>query len=760
MARKEIGNSLDRENRNNHNDNYEELYRKITDVGSEIDNLVLHSGGDSNLEVVQARADEKGKIHPTLKRRIDESFSEVTSQLNDTNSQLAHKAQEIAHLENNKMDKDTTNISPAQINKNLGKFDETYLTDELLQQMAGNTPINSTPAPKSVTTVKLADRSITPRETDFMNLSTNLINENTVTPNKNVDASGNIIDSVSYSLSDYIPIVPNTVYSSKNVEFKSYFDADKQFISRTYNEETFTTPENAYFVRAACIPTRFGVSAQINLGSTLLPFEKYYAYLDTDHIKPLSIPVDNLLPDNSIDLKKLGFLKYSDNLYNKATTKLNRVVNAAGVENDSSSNALSDYIKVSPNTTYTLAKAWSTAFYTVDKVFISRPDNEGTFTTPANAYYVRLIMHNNNYDKVQINLGDTLLPYEDYYVWFNDELKDPNGNKSSNNEEKTYYFAPEEITGVFKLPSGSYPKFSTSNDVINAFRTLAAANTDYITETLMGNDSSGTYPIYQYTLKTPHVEATDLTKKLPKVLLVSGLHGGEVSSVFSSYYLFKLLCENWENDPLLEYLRCNVEIVCIPYASPYAYDNPAETNIGRWNANGVDLNRNFSVGWTQGTVGSATYGGTAPFSEVETQYVKSMIDANTDAIYFGDYHTNGSTAAGTDYSLLMWHSLINGEYYNENVTISSRYLIEKLTREFRRDYGLTEKGHYGYISFSNVGGTAKLYGASKGIPSSTFECFMKFPNEMEFSSETNIKACTEYVGNWILTLIKQLKTVY
>ena len=53
MARREIHNELDRENRNNHNDNYEELYR----LKKTVNDLVLDSG-ESNAEVVQARGGE------------------------------------------------------------------------------------------------------------------------------------------------------------------------------------------------------------------------------------------------------------------------------------------------------------------------------------------------------------------------------------------------------------------------------------------------------------------------------------------------------------------------------------------------------------------------------------------------------------------------------------------------------------------------------------------------------------------------------
>lgn len=59
------------------------------------------------------------------------------------------------------MDADTRNFNVNWINKNLGKLDQTFMTDQFLQQMAGNTPINAVPSDGSLTTPKYADESVT-----------------------------------------------------------------------------------------------------------------------------------------------------------------------------------------------------------------------------------------------------------------------------------------------------------------------------------------------------------------------------------------------------------------------------------------------------------------------------------------------------------------------------------------------------------------------------------------------------------------------
>ena len=84
-----------------------------------------------------------------------------TGKVKVNNKDFENINSELKTTNNIKMDKNTTNISVSQINKNLGKFDQTYFTDEFLQQMAGNTPVNSTPSDGGVTTEKLANESVT-----------------------------------------------------------------------------------------------------------------------------------------------------------------------------------------------------------------------------------------------------------------------------------------------------------------------------------------------------------------------------------------------------------------------------------------------------------------------------------------------------------------------------------------------------------------------------------------------------------------------
>ena len=102
--------------------------------------------GNANMEVSMAR-----KHFKDLASRLDAS----DDKLNSATTQLAQKV-------------DKGNVSVSDINKNLGKLDQTYMTDEFLQQMAGDTPINAVPADNSITSSKVADGAITPTKTNFL----------------------------------------------------------------------------------------------------------------------------------------------------------------------------------------------------------------------------------------------------------------------------------------------------------------------------------------------------------------------------------------------------------------------------------------------------------------------------------------------------------------------------------------------------------------------------------------------------------------
>ncbi|MFA6006760.1 MAG: M14 family metallopeptidase [Candidatus Paceibacterota bacterium] len=124
------------------------------------------------------------------------------------------------------------------------------------------------------------------------------------------------------------------------------------------------------------------------------------------------------------------------------------------------------------------------------------------------------------------------------------------------------------------------------------------------------------------------------------LLFVGGIHGGyEWNSVVLAYDLMDYLVANPDAIP------ANVHVTVIPNANPDGVfkvigkegrftiaDVPAtgDQSIGRLNADGVDLNRNFNCKWSPKGVwkGKSVGTGTGPFSEPEAMALRNYILEN------------------------------------------------------------------------------------------------------------------------------------
>lgn len=122
-------------------------------------------------------------------------------------------------------------------------------------------------------------------------------------------------------------------------------------------------------------------------------------------------------------------------------------------------------------------------------------------------------------------------------------------------------------------------------------------------------------------------------------MIVAGIHGGyEYNTVNLAYELIAYLQEN------LDLVPADVTLFILPALNIDGYANYPGEYIGRPNANGVDLNRNWNLNWQADWNKSGCWnyapinGGTAPFSEPETfalQYF--LLNENIEALI--SYHS-------------------------------------------------------------------------------------------------------------------------
>lgn len=221
-----------------------------------------------------------------IKQNSQEKIREIESELNQTNAQLSENINELESKTNTeisdarsiiallflqKLDKNGL-ISVNQIDKNQGKIDQTYLTDELLQQIAGTAPIQSVPADGSITPIKNAYPTLIGEYP-----SENLLNLATVTKGHYVSyQDGQVYELASHCVSDYIPVVGGEHYVSTQNEQTAFYDGNKNFISGLtgIGNGGQTIPSNAKYMRMS---VNIGDLPSAMISRDKLP-TKYYPY--------------------------------------------------------------------------------------------------------------------------------------------------------------------------------------------------------------------------------------------------------------------------------------------------------------------------------------------------------------------------------------------------------------------------------------------------------------------------------------------------
>ena len=320
---------------------------------------------------------------------------------------------------NNKIDKG--NVSVADINKNLGKLDQTFLSDELLQQIAGTANINATVADNSVTTQKLTDKSVTGRKTDFIKVSSNLLNPNKVIFDKSFDTAGNIIDDSGYFISDLIPFDTTKKISFSLGTYRiNLYDASGTLLFRTgvTNNTTYDAskiPNVAYFRISRKLNPK---SIMLNYGDTLKTFENYYEKIESDMLPRITLnDIEDVVitPENEVHFKK------SNNLFNKYDLLFDKGLNNSGEVVGDKGWVTTRKIKINGDkVAMTTENTVRWAIYDKDDNLIAvSGKNPGSsvlieLDNFPNAEYFILTVRESVKDNFMANYGTTVLPHEDF----------------------------------------------------------------------------------------------------------------------------------------------------------------------------------------------------------------------------------------------------------------------------------------------------------------------------------------------------------
>ena len=140
---------------------------------------------------------------------------------------------------------------------------------------------------------------------------------------------------------------------------------------------------------------------------------------------------------------------------------------------------------------------------------------------------------------------------------------------------------------------------------------------------------------------------------LPAFIFTGTLHAREWASTMTTMWIADQFVENNTIDPRISAALDSAEVYVFPVQNPDGYEYTWATGGNRlWRKNrrlisgstyGVDLNRNWGVGWggsgSSGTTSSETYRGSAAFSEPESQGMRDFIAARPNLVGHIDFHS-------------------------------------------------------------------------------------------------------------------------
>ena len=632
----------------------------------------------------------------------------------------------------------------------------------------------------TITTSKITDDAITPEKTSFISRSNNLLNKSDVIANKNLDPNtGDLIDSsVSYVFNTWLPVNEGEVYTANSINTRAYYKSDKTFLSAITGNGTFTIPTGAYYMRIST--PKLNEAQLNRGSELLDYDEYKEPTLSSEikiNKLPDNIITTPLIKNNTITPEKTTFVRVSKNLIDKNSLIQGKSLNSKGEVSENSIFYITDYIPIKENETYTASSSPQNRviFYDENKDYIDykyEPKDTITFTTPEKTAYVRLNVHRTFKDTPMLNKGTELLPYEDWHEPYLEGVTAGNNIDSEKiteevikriEEENTQTEVPINVEEVISEVIKRLEEESTQTEIPikdrKTFTLDTSLNLNYTPEKIPGcsNDDPlpmgqiqytdmygmydelcNKYPNYvsrkvegkdiledeiiSYTFKpeeqsfTRNSEEVEKTFKRFKFFIVSSTHGNERTSIWVLYNLMKLICEKWQTNESLEFLRWNVEFVICPIISPGGY-----RNFTRINANGVDLNRNFDADWENGSSdkSSTTYRGDAPMSEPEAIVCDNIIKRENPNFVI-DFHNFHAQSTPTSFNWIIG--------YSDKVNDIADLVLSKMARKWKKQYPDLPQDvvGFGYGSPGIQVGSLTNYAQKKyGIPSSLFEVCWK-----------------------------------
>jgi len=200
----------------------------------------------------------------------------------------------------------------------------------------------------------------------------------------------------------------------------------------------------------------------------------------------------------------------------------------------------------------------------------------------------------------------------------------------------------------------------------------------------------------------------------PAMLFTGSIHAREWIGHELALKFIEDVVKNQNVDPKLSKSLTESTIYMVPCLNPDGYEY-SRKYFSFWRKNrrpnhdgsiGVDLNRNFSIGFVkQKDTSSNVYGGEKPFSEAETSAIKEFVDTHDNITIAFDYHSQGNV-------FFPAHKFKHEpEIDGTDMNVLCANMNDEFSKVTGRKYGI----HRGKPPAKLISGSGREYYYSKGI---------------------------------------------
>lgn len=268
----------------------------------------------------------------------------------------------------------------------------------------------------------------------------------------------------------------------------------------------------------------------------------------------------------------------------------------------------------------------------------------------------------------------------------------------------------------------SNPTTFTPAEYHSMFKDLVDEYPDILKRTKLGDDNYNN-EMFKYELKpweyyrqeSEGLDSPDHEKmENPKIVITAGVHGREKSASYVIYYFVREMLKNLEDNENLDGLLTNIHFVFIPMACPSGF---IDDSYG--NRSGQNLNRDFPP-----------YG---KLSQPESQYIKNVLDDNSDMDYFIDFH---NLLYKSDH---IGYALTDDEFFSR----AAMNAYKSVGRSWQKRYsGMPQEitHRWAYSTRANVGTVGKYVQDILGVPATIIEA----PRQNNFFGDNSLHSvyCT------------------